>query len=75
MSSPTMISSSLERLLASVGVGIWRYEGATGQFSMDDTCRRIIDLAPGEEPTNEYLASLLIQQDLERYRIALAECL
>lgn len=70
-----MISSSLERLLASVGVGIWRYEGATGQFSMDDTCRRIIDLAPGEEPTNEYLASLLSEQDLERYRNALAECL
>ncbi len=62
-------------MLESVGVGLWQWNGATGQFTLDETCRRILDLRPGEEATNNHLATLLDEQDLQRYRQALANCI
>lgn len=75
MVSMTTISSSVERLLESVGVGLWRWDGSTGRLLLDETCRKILDLHPGEEATRDYFASVMDEEELERYRLALNECL
>lgn len=71
----TTLSSDVEHLLASAGVGLWQWDQDTNTLTLDTTCRRILDLAPGETPANEYFASLLTEQDLQRYKQALADCI
>jgi len=75
MEPVSKISSDVECLLESVGVGLWQWDGRTGQLTLDATCRRIFDLQPGETPTNKYLASLLTEEDRYRYKQALADCI
>ncbi len=75
MEPVSKLSSDVERLLESVGVGLWQWDGRTNTLTLDSTCRRIFDLQPGETPTNKYLASLLTEEDRFRYQQALADCI
>lgn len=45
----TTISADLHGILRATGVGIWSYDGTTGQFTLDDTCRELFDF-PADEP-------------------------
>jgi PAS domain S-box-containing protein len=71
----TKISTNVELLLESVGVGMWRWDGANNAFALDATCRQIFGLSADEEIDYQLLAKLLHPDDLDRYREALQTCL
>jgi len=63
----TRILSNVERLLESVGVGLWTWDSARNRFELDATCRAFLNLGDDEEWSAETAASRVPPEDLERY--------
>ena len=69
----TRIMSNVERLLESVGVGLWTWDGSRNAFELDTTSREFLGLADGEEWSDEIARRQLPPEDVERYGKAILE--
>lgn len=71
----TRILSNVERVLESVGVGLWTWDGARSRMELDATCRMFLDLADDEEWDDAAAAKRLPPEDLARYGQAIVDSL
>jgi PAS domain S-box-containing protein len=71
----TTISSELQSLLRVTGVGVWSYDGSTGRFALDATCREIFGLEPDEELSPETMRRCIHPEDLPAYAAAVQEAM
>jgi len=71
----TTISADLQSVLHDTGVGIWSFDGATGRFTVDATCRELFDLDPDEPLNREHLPQRIHPEDLARYEQAIQEAM
>lgn len=71
----TTISSELQGILRITGVGIWSYEGATGRFSLDDTCCELFDLDPGEPTGPDLMRQRIHPEDMPAYNRAIRDAM
>ncbi|MDJ0926156.1 MAG: ATP-binding protein [Gammaproteobacteria bacterium] len=67
--------ADMQFLLAAAGVGIWRYDGGTNTFMMDDTCRQMFELEDGEELGMENMRQRIHPDDLDAYWTAVKSSL
>ena len=66
-------SGPLRQLLGDVGVGIWRFDGATRKFTLDAICRDHFGLKPGEPPSAEVMRRRIHPEDIGGYFAAIHE--
>jgi len=71
----TRILSNVERVLETVGVGLWTWDAARDCMELDDTCRAFLDLADDEEWNDEAAAKRLPPEDQVRYGQAIMDSL
>lgn len=63
----TRILSNVERVLESVGVGLWTLDSSRNHMDLDATCRAFLDLAEDEDWNDETAAKRLPPEDVVRY--------
>ena len=59
--------SDLQLFLETTGVGMWTYDGAKNIFSLDQTCREMFELNPGQEMSLEVARDRIHPADLQPY--------
>jgi PAS domain S-box-containing protein len=67
----TTISSELQGILRVTGVGIWSYDGATGRFTVDATCREMFDIEPDQPISPELMRERIHPDDMPAYIAAI----
>jgi signal transduction histidine kinase len=71
----TTITNELQMVLRDTGVGIWCYDGATRRFTVDATCRELVELGPDEPMTPDVLRQRIHANDLPGYWAAIQEAM
>lgn len=71
----TTISSELQGILRVTGVGIWSYDGATGRFTLDATCRDLFGLDPDEALNPDTMRRCIHPEDLPAYAEAVRQAM
>lgn len=71
----TMINSELQAILRQTGVGLWSYDGGTGRFTFDATCRELFELGPDEPMSPAQLRVRIHPDDLSRYWNAIQDAM
>jgi PAS domain S-box-containing protein len=71
----TSINTELQATLRDAGVAIWSYDGATGRFILDATCRVLFDLDPDQSLERELLRERLHPEDLPTYLQAIRQAM
>jgi PAS domain S-box-containing protein len=66
----TIISTELQGLLYITGIGVWNYDGVTGRFALDDTCRELFDLDPDQPTSLALMRERIHPDDLPAYQQA-----
>jgi PAS domain S-box-containing protein len=66
-SSDTGLISELQGILKNTGVGVWSFDGARREFILDDVCRELFDIGPGDELNPALLQSRLHPEDIASY--------
>ena len=67
------LSLELQRTLEASGVGVYSFDGGTGQFIIDATCRRLFDIDADVQLSPGVMTSRIHPDDLERYWAAAGE--
>ena len=75
ISGATTISSDLQSLLRDTGVGLWSFDGVTGRFIVDATCRELFDMDPDEQLGRERLRQCIHPEDLPGYWTAIQDAM
>ncbi len=75
LSGGTTISSDLHGILRDAGVGLWSYDGATGKFVLDATCREIFDLTGDQPLDRDQMRECIHPADRQAYATAVREAL
>jgi PAS domain S-box-containing protein len=63
----TTIISELRIILKDTGVGVWSFDSAHREFTLDDTCREIFDIQPGDNFGPALVAARIHADDIEGY--------
>jgi len=63
-----------DRLMASVGVGQWTWDGHNNKLTMDPTCKGFFEISWEEKATEEAVTSRIHEDDLEKYQSCIKEC-
>ncbi len=71
----TTISSELQGILRITGVGIWSYDGTSGDFAFDETCRELFDLDPDQPIGPEIMRKCIHPDDFAGYVAAIQKAL
>jgi len=71
----TTISSELQGILRITGVGIWSFDGASGRFSLDDTCRDLFDFEPDQPLRPDAMRKCIHPEDLPGYSAAIRKAM
>ena len=66
-------ATQLQQLLGEVGIGVWRYDGATRLFTLDAVCRSHFGLQPDEVPTPDVMRQRIHPDDIGAYWAAIQE--
>jgi PAS domain S-box-containing protein len=74
MNTMTASIVDTERLLASVGVGMWLWDGDLLRLQMDPVCKAFFELDLDQEPQQNILDEKIVAEDLESYRLAIQAC-
>ena len=61
------LSPELQRTLEASGVGVYSFDAGTGEFVVDDTCRRLFDIDADMGLSPDVMASRIHPDDLQRY--------
>ena len=75
MTTITANIGDTDRLMSSVGVGMWTWDGRAEKLLLDPTCKGFFELAWDEDTPQTVLEEKLSPEDVQRYREAVAECL
>lgn len=74
MTTITANIGDTDRLMSSVGVGMWTWDGRINKLQLDPTCRGFFELDWDQETPQTVLEEKLPAQDVEKYRQAVIEC-
>jgi PAS domain S-box-containing protein len=74
MSTSVEKMSDTDRLLSSVGVGMWSWDAQNSQLSLDQVVRNFFEIPDGEEFSLIRMQKNMSALDAERYNEALQEC-
>ena len=74
MNTMTANIGDTQSLLASVGVGMWLWDGDLLRLQMDSVCKAFFELDPDQEPEQSILNEKIAADDLESYRRAIQAC-
>lgn len=66
------LTPELLRTLEASGVGIYSFDAATGEFTIDATCRRLFDIDAEMALSRDVMASRIHPEDLSQYWAAAA---
>jgi PAS domain S-box-containing protein len=74
MTTITANIGDTDRLMSSVGVGMWTWDGRINKLQLDPTCKGFFELDWDEETPQTVLEEKLLPEDVELYRLAIIEC-
>ncbi len=74
MSTIATTSDETNRLLSSVGVGMWGWDGGTQRLDLDPACREFFDLGEDEKSPQQLLEQKIPADDIVKYREAIEAC-
>jgi len=74
MTTITANIGDTDRLMSSVGVGMWTWEGDHMRLTLDPTAKALFELDWDQETPQTVLEEKIPAQDIERYRQAIEEC-
>ena len=63
-----------ERLMASVGVGMWTWDGDNMRLNLDPVCKGFFELGWDEDTPQTVLEEKIPPEDIEKYRQAVENC-
>jgi PAS domain S-box-containing protein len=75
MTTITANIGDTDRLMSSVGVGMWTWDGRINKLQLDPVCKGFFELAWDEETPQTVVEEKLQAGDVEKYRKAVVECL
>ena len=75
MTTITANIGDTDRLMSSVGVGMWTWDGRAEKLLLDPTCKGFFELAWDEDTPQTVLEEKLSPEDIQRYRDAVIDCL
>ena len=75
MTTITANIGDTDRLMSSVGVGMWTWDGRAEKLMLDPTAKSFFELDWDKDTPQTVLEEKLSPEDLQRYREAVAECL
>ncbi len=74
MTSSLLTINETDRLLASVGVGQWTWDGHNGTLTMDPTCKGFFEIGAEEKASETAVIGRIHQDDADIYRDAIKQC-
>jgi PAS domain S-box-containing protein len=74
MTTITANIGDTERLMSSVGVGMWSWDGDAFKLVMDPICKAFFELDWDQETPQDALEKMIPAEDLEHYRNAVEIC-
>jgi PAS domain S-box-containing protein len=74
MTTITANIGDTDRLLSSVGVGMWTWDGDNMRLLLDPTSKGLFELDWDQETPQRVLEEKIPAEDTEKYRQAIAEC-
>ncbi len=74
MTTITANIGDTERLLSSVGVGMWSWDGAAIRLILDPICKAFFELDWDQDTPQNALEAKIPAEDLDKYRHAIQEC-
>jgi len=75
MTTITANIGDTDRLMSSVGVGMWTWDGSKAELMLDPTSKGFFELDWDQETPQTVIEDKLPPDDIEKYRKAVAECL
>jgi PAS domain S-box-containing protein len=63
-----------DRLMSSVGVGMWTWDGGNMRLSLDPTCKGFFELDWDQDTPQTVLEEKIPPADIEKYRQAVEDC-
>ncbi len=69
MTSSLLTINETDRLLASVGVGQWTWDGHNGTLTMDPTCKGFFEIGAEEKASETAVIGRIHQDDADIYRV------
>ena len=74
MTTITANIGDTDKLMSSVGIGMWAWAGDQMSLTLDPTCKTFFELDPNRETPQIVLEEKIPAEDLERYRQAIEKC-
>ena len=74
MTTITANIGDTDRLLSSVGVGLWTWDGGTMRLTLDPTCKGFFELDWDQETPETVVEEKIPSVDIAKYREAVEEC-
>jgi PAS domain S-box-containing protein len=74
MTTITTNIGETDRLMSSVGVGMWTWDGRVDRLVLDPTCKGFFELDWDADTPQTVLEEKLPAEDLDKYRAAIQEC-
>ena len=63
-----------DRLMASVGVGQWTWDGHNRKLTMDPTCKGFFEISWEEKVTDQSVLERIFEADVQKYQDAIKKC-
>ena len=74
MTTITANIGDTDRLMSSVGVGLWTWEGDQMRLTLDPVCKAFFELDWDRETPQTVLEEKIPAEDIAKYRLAIEEC-